>query len=194
MLDAQHTARARGGERTEGIHVSELIRDLQNKVTHKGKRKSFADLSHEERRRMGNYTSMGWAFEIVIERALREVWSDLFRGDERYVKTGELFFEGVVGTPDWLDTYDASVIEFKATWRSSRRDIARDFVSWLWQIKAYCKMLCTTTARLYVFFVNGDYRESGPQLKAFALNFTQAEIDDNWFMLQQHVPFLIGGK
>jgi hypothetical protein len=193
LLDAQQVARSRGGERSGGAHVSELIRDIQNKVTHKGKRKPFDQLSAEERRRMGNYTSLGWAFELIIERALREVWSDIFLRDERYVKTGELFLDGVVGTPDWFDTFDVSVIEFKATWRSSRRDLRQDFTSWMWQIKAYCKMMATTTARLYVFFVNGNYRESGPQLKGFALTFTQQEIDDNWAMLIQHMESLNGG-
>lgn len=180
-------ARAQGGQRTEGTHISEIIRDIQNKVTHKGKRKPFAELSNEERKRMGNYTSMGWAFERIIEAALREVWLGyLGRDAEKFSKVGELHLDGLTGTPDGIDLPDWSIVEFKATWRSSRRPIESDFVSWLWQIKAYCKMATTRTAQLYVFFVNGDYRESGPQLKAFALSFTAQEIEDNWTMLRTH--------
>jgi hypothetical protein len=187
LSNAQELARAHGGSRiAEGTHVSEIIRDIQNKVTHKGKRKKFSELSSEERRRMGNFTSMGWAFERVIESALCEVWGVYFEREDRYTKTGSLCLDGITGTPDWLDQHTWSVVEFKATWKSSRRDLANDFASWLWQIKAYCKMLATTTAELYVFFVNGDYRESGPQLKAFSISFTRQEIDENWAMLKSH--------
>lgn len=183
--EIQNTARRQGGPRSKGLHISELIRSLQNTVTHKGKRKPFDQLTSEEKRRMGGYTSMGWAFERVIEEALKEVWSGYFRVHDRYEKPGELHLDGLTGTPDWMDMEDWSVIEFKATWRSSRRKIEEDFVSWLWQIGAYCKMLSTRTAQLYVFFVNGDYRESGPQLKAFAIHFEKHEIEAYWKMLLQ---------
>ncbi len=194
LSDAQELARAHGGSRiAEGTHVSEIIRDIQNKVTHKGKRRKFSELNSDERRRMGNYTAMGWAFERVIERALGETFGSAL-GSERYAKTGSLQLDNLTGTPDWLDQEEWSVIEFKATWRSSRRNIETDFTHWLWQIKAYCKLLATRTARLYVFFVNGDYKDSGPQLKAFALTFTQEEIDQNWAMLRQHARELDGRK
>ena len=191
-------AREQGGPRTASTkdlsHVSEIIRDIQNKVTHKGKRKAYDDLTADERRRMGNYTSMGWAFERVIEAALRDVWSVYFRSRDRYQKPGELVLDGICGTPDWIDLQDWTVGEFKATWRSSRRSIEVDFWSWLCQIKAYCKLLATKSARLYVFFVNGDYRESGPQLKAYAIQFTDAEIEENWQMLLQHARTLKHGS
>lgn len=190
LVDALQLAHHHGGPReAKGTHVSEIIRDIQNKVTHKGKRKPFSELTQEEKRRMGSYTSMGWAFEKIIEAALREVFGAFFLGRERYQKTGSLTLDGISGTPDWLDLQHWCVIEFKATWRSSRRDLETDFAHWLWQIKAYCKLLAVTTAELYVFFVNGDYRESGPQLKGFALSFSQREIDENWSMLRNHARY-----
>ena len=194
LVNAQELARAHGGSRTEGgVHVSEIIRDIQNKVTHKGKRKPYDQLSPEERRRMGNFTSMGWAFERVIEAALREVWGVYFSGSDRYEKTGSLLLEGLTGTPDWLDQKEWAVVEFKATWRSSRRDLETDFGAWIWQIKAYCKLLATRSAQLYVFYVNGDYRESGPQLKAYSLSFSEREIEENWAMLKNHARALRHG-
>lgn len=133
---------------------------------------------------------MGWAFEESLRASLRNVWGVHLRGQDRYTQPGELHFDHLVGTPDWLDTEDWAVIEFKATWRSSRRDLETDFASWWWQIKAYAKMLQTRRATLYVFFVNGDYRDSGPQLKAWSAEFTADEVEKNWAMLRKHAETL----
>lgn len=172
-----------GPPRSSGVHVSEIIRSIENEVTKKGKRKPQQELSEDERRRMGAYTSAGFAWEEIIRRHLVEMQ---ITSNDRYSSPGEVERDGIFGTPDWFDIEDFCVEEFKCTWRSSRRDISADFWSWWVQIKAYCWMLGVETARLRVFFVNGDYRESGPQIRQWQASFDEAELKANWKMLVQH--------
>ena len=166
-------------------HVSNIIRDIENAILKPGQRRPYDELSKEERKRLGTYASVGWAWEDAIRNAL--VTSGFHAlPDDRYQPVGQLCLDGIYGTPDGFDTVDCCVEEFKATWRSSNRPLDPDFWHWLVQIKAYCKMLTVTWAKLRVFYVNGNYRESGPQVKQFRLEWTQLEIDDNWRMLKNH--------
>jgi hypothetical protein len=166
-------------------HVSNIIRDIENTVLKPGQRRKYDDLSPEEKRRMGAYVSVGWAWEEAIRGALLASGAGPL-SSERFISPGECVLDGIYGTPDWLDVDDYCVEEFKATWRSSRRPLDPDFWHWLVQIKAYCKMLGCTWARLRVFYVNGDYRDSGPQIKHFRLEWSKLEIDQNWEMLKNH--------
>jgi hypothetical protein len=168
--------------RASGLHVSDIIRHIENTITKPGKRPRVSDLSHEERRRMGRYTEVGWMWEEVIRSAMKRTY---YSGIKRFEDVGELESDGIYGNPDWFDTEDWCVEEFKATYRSSRRPIGSDFWSWFVQIKAYCHLTETRFARLRVFFVNGDYRESGPQFKLWQLSFEVKELESNWGMLRR---------
>jgi hypothetical protein len=159
------------------IHVSEVLRWIDNRVIHQGQRKAYTELSQSERRRMGAYTAMGWVWEDLIGTSL----APMFGGD--IIKPGEVELDGIAGNPDGLELTRSAIDETKATWRSSRRPIETDFWSWMCQIKAYCHMLRLREAMLRVFFVNGDYRDSGPQIKAWDIEFTERELEDNWKMI-----------
>ena len=175
--------RPAGPHRSEGCHVSEIIRSIENDVTRPGKRKPISELTGEERRRMGAYVHGGFAWEEIIRRAVVEMY---LASEDRFMSPGEFELDGIYGTPDWIDTEDWAIEEFKCTWRSSRRPITENFWAWWVQIKAYCRMAGVETARLRVFFVNGDYRESGPQIKMYQASFTDEELKDNWHMLLEH--------
>lgn len=168
--------------RAEGLHVSDIIRYIENTVTKPGKRPKVSDLTHEERRRMGRYVEVGWMWEEVIRNAMKRTY---YSGVDRFEDPGEIESDGIYGNPDWFDTEDWMVEEFKATYRSSRRPIGRDFWSWFVQIKAYCHLTDTRFARLRTFFVNGDYRESGPQFKLWQLSFEKSEVKLNWDLLRR---------
>lgn len=175
-----HSVRAPGP-----AHVSNIIRDISNTVLKPGQREKYDDLSPAEKQRMGNYTAMGWAWEQIIRRGMLE--AGLVPGNgERFQCPGPLYLHGIHGTPDWLDTEAWENVEFKATWRSSTRPLDPDFWEWLCQFKAYCKMLTCTSTRLLVYYVNGDYRESGPQYRDIRIVFSPLEIEDNWSMLVNH--------
>lgn len=173
-------------KRSPGVHVSDIIRDLENTVTKPGERKDFKDLSPDEKRRMGNYVAVGWAWEEIFKRQMLAMDASVWRDAARYQHKFELVKDAIIATPDYVDTKEDVLIEFKATWRSSGRDIQSDFWSWWVQIKAYCHMLGLDHARLIVFFVCGDYRESGPQIKMWDAKFTSVELEENWIMLHQH--------
>ena len=169
--------------RSTGLHVTDIIRDIENRLTKPGKRRPYDELTAEEKKRMGAYVEGGWAWEEALRRAMLVTY---YRGLERFISVGEIELDDIFGTPDWFDTDDGCVEEFKATWRSSRRPIETDFWHWWVQIKAYCHMTDTRFARLRVFFVNGDYRDSGPQFKLWQAKFEKMELDKNWDMLRKH--------
>lgn len=168
--------------RSPGCHVSEVIRDLENTVLKPGERRKYDELSPSEQTRLTNHASVGWAWEEIIRQGLLRAG---FCPADSAVSPGELVLDGIHGTPDWLRMDPYRVIEFKSTWRSSGRPLD-DYWHWLVQIKAYCNLLCTATAELYVLYVNGNYRDSGPEYKGYLLEFTPTEIRDNWDMLKNH--------
>src|SRR5258706_14678936 len=94
-------------------HVSNIIRDIENTVFKVGKRRPYDELSPSEKQRLGNYASVGWAWEEIIRRGILDAgWTP---GDpERYAHPGELSLGGIYGSPDWIDTVDYAVVEFKA--------------------------------------------------------------------------------
>jgi len=176
-LDPLVLSGRRGDRSTGKVHISEILRWVDNRVIHRGQRKPYEDLSPNERKRMGNYVSVGYAWEDLLAQSLAPV----FGGE--YVRTGEIELDGIVGTPDGLELTGLAIDETKATWRSSRRSIETDFWSWFVQVKAYCWMMKLNRVSLRVFFVNGNYADSGPQVKCFDIDFTDRELEDNWRMI-----------
>ena len=164
--------------RSQGPHVSNVIRWIDNHAIHQGQRKDYNELTDAERVRMGAYTTGGWLWEEIVRKALVPVLG----GQLHHV--GEIGLDGITGTPDglWVNGQEW-LEEYKATWRSSRRPLETDFRTWLWQIKSYCHMLRVSRARLRAMFVNGDYRDSGPQIKQWEMEFTQRELEENWLMI-----------
>lgn len=177
-------------ERSSGVHLSDIIRDLENTVTKPGKRPHISDLLPEEKKRMGNYTSMGWMWEEMIREAM--VRKALAESEhDRYMRVGEIELDGISASPDLFDIQDFCVDEMKATWRSMRRPIATDFWSWLVQTKGYCKIMGTNWVRLNVFWVCGDYRASGPQIKRYQIRYEDEELDRNWDMVSNHAARMV---
>lgn len=170
--------------RSSGVHVSEVIRDISNTVLKPGQREKYDMLSPSERQRLGNYASVGWAWEQIIRRGMLD--AGLGADQHQFISPGECSLDNIYGTPDWFDVTAWQNVEFKATWRSSARPIESDYWEWLCQFKAYCKLLACTSTRLLVFYVNGDYRESGPEYRDITLLFTELEIEDNWEMIVNH--------
>lgn len=175
-------ARSQQPHRSEGIHVSECIRHIENAVTKKGQRPPRNEMSAQEIKRMGGYTPMGFIWEQLVRDALAKLLNSI--GGEEFVSPGELEMDGITGTPDRLDIANEAIEETKATWRSSRRPLEQDFWSWFVQIKSYCHMAGVSSATLPVFFVNGNYRESGPQMKKWYMEFDKKELEENWEMIK----------
>ncbi len=81
--------------------------------------------------------------------------------------------------------YHSIIHEIKATYKSVNTvaNLSKEFM-WMSQVKSYCKGSKTRYAQLHVLFLCGDYSfPIKPQLKVWAIEFTQKEIDDNWSLL-----------
>lgn len=169
--------------RPAGLHVSDIYRDIENTVTKPGERRPYSELSESERRRAGTYWAMGFAWERVLERSMVDAFVS-----GSVVRPGTLLIEGILVTPDLLNLDDMCLEEWKCTWKSSNKwdKLEVEFWAWTIQIKAYCYALGINKARLRVYFINGDYAGSGPQVKYALLEFTDLELRETWNMLKGH--------
>lgn len=170
-------------ERSPGLHVSAIIRDILNKSIKKGERRTDEEMSPNELKRMGTYRSLGFAWERVLQRSLVEEFAS-----GACVRPGEFTLDGIYLSPDLINIETGHLEEWKCTWRSSRRaeNLDAEFIEWMWQIKAYLKAVGYLICILRVFFVNGDYRDSGPKIMCWRLEFSQIELDENWMMITKH--------
>lgn len=122
---------------------------------------------------------------------------------------GELTQDRVIGTPDGLKVKPVTgrlcVPELKYTWKSSRSDredamerLRREY-PWTCQACSYCRMATVgpvkiwtqngvvmasdnlvIDAELHVFWSNGNYRGSGPELRVYEIEFTPEDVMANW--------------
>lgn len=164
--------------RSSGLHVSQIYRDLERTIM--AQKKERRDLTQDE---LSWYAAGGYLWEHVFSVAM----ADSFRNAE-IVRPGEFMVDGIIGSPDNWDIRTGRVVETKATWLSSRKldSLEKHFWVWLVQMQGYCRLLDTTEAELYVFFVNGNYAPPMPIGRALTLSWTRAEIDENWEMLKRH--------
>ena len=152
-------------DRSDGLHVSQIIRD----IVYGGE---------ELQDKSNNYFIVGLAWELAVE---------LFHANNPDIeRPGEFVVDGIILSPDAFNTRDWTVEEWKCTWRSSSKWKPEDFQIWWMQVKAYCRALNTDRAILRALFVNGDWKKSGPAVKAWSAEFSRMELDENWEMIINH--------
>lgn len=178
--------------RSEGIHVSNIIRSIALKVGFLDK-KWADDLSLTDAREITDSKSIlririGLAWEEHLIPTLQNVIDH----------PGEMELQGVYMTHDGESVdrvftgtrgYELVVHEVKCTYKSSRKacDLRTQWM-WLTQMKAYCKGLGTRYARIYILFLCGDYKYPiEPEYRVFEVEFTQEEIDSSWVMLVDYM-------
>lgn len=178
-------SRAGGSDapRHPGLHVSSIIRHLEVTADPRlaAKRQSDADMSEEDLKRMSNFRELGFMWEQVFEKqfAARMI------ARRNVVAQDPIEKDGIHMTPDAFDIVNWVLEEYKCTWKSSSKvsDLENEFWAWFVQMKAYCYALKTFKARLFVFFVNGNYKGSGPQARWFDIEFKPRELETNWQMI-----------
>ena len=189
--------------RSEGLHQSDIIKVMMKEL--EPKRFDKRDKVTGEPLPMDWVKiEAGFAFETILEDGLAARHPNLIR-------PGEVELDGITGSPDGLDIGTLQLKEYKATWMSSGLDNEtveaaragvqravdlyndaiqhKKFWHWFVQVKGYLHMLSVTygydtfSCELIPFFVMGNYRDSGPQLLSWSIDFTPRELAENWQML-----------
>lgn len=167
--------------RSPGLHLSSIYGSL------------FEELEPQRFKQDGPPPPLKLEAGLTFEMLLEEGLARRMAGSER---PGEFTTpEGVIYSPDLLLFNGVMRLgEIKLTWMSSREmptevatTLPPKFEKWLVQMRAYCYHLQTCHARLYAFFVNGNYqRPFEPDLRAWDIEFSPRELADNWRMLLTH--------
>ncbi len=153
--------------RTEGVHVSEIIRTIMCELDEKYKR----EITDDDRMRM----ECGFMFEHVLGAKLGE-------------RPGEIVVDGIIGSPDGISKTDEGIVveEAKFTWKSSNKPVEDD-LWWLMQTKAYCYMMETNRCNLHVMYINGDYKHPYvPKYQKYRIEYSRQELQENWMVLTNH--------
>jgi len=127
----------------------------------------------------------GYLWEVALSRAF---------GEKAAHRIGEVELDGIIGSPDgviyeapgdepnWTLSNVVLLEEYKCTAISSNKS-PTDNWKWIMQVKGYCKMLGATKCIFRVLHV----RDFVPMYKPWELTFTQAELDENWQAILNHV-------
>jgi hypothetical protein len=163
--------------RTEGVHLTDVIRSIMEES---GMQKTVSG-SFWRPDQLNMAGEVGFMWEDVLSTALK---------DRLPCRMGEVELDGITCSPDGLeidpDVQDDPILsEYKVVWASSKRSPADNW-KWMAQVKGYCKVLELTKVKMYILYLNGDWKGTGPQYKGFLIEFTQLEIDENWSMITNH--------
>lgn len=185
-------APAPGYVRTPGLHMSEIYNSL------------FSDLEPARFKKDGKFNQAMMEIGLTFEEALAERILGARPGEFASTPEGVIV---PIGTPNsiifsadhfFYDEDHAFVSngvafggEFKATKMSISKGIDhKKFDKWYVQMKAYGKPLQMRYWRLMVLFVLGDWSWKPPhgdtELRAWDIEFTQKELNDNWAVLMRH--------
>lgn len=156
------------------LHLSQIYGDIENTLAPK------EEMSDDE---LCVYRAGGFIWERVWSAAFAQ---SIRTGD--IVRPGEYACEGIVGSPDNFDFLHWRGVETKCTWKTSRKldHLEKYFWVWLVQMKGYCRMMGTQEYDLYAFFMMGNYKGSGPQIRHLRFRWSEQEIMSNWTMIKNH--------
>lgn len=169
-----------GYVRTPGLHASDLYGAFYRSFDPKRYDKRLEDGSPQPMDTLK--LELGTSFEEVLEEALaRRLFGE---------RPGEFVSpEGIIFSPDYLFDIDGELVlgEFKLTWYSAKDAPHHEkFEKYFTQIKMYCHWLQLTKARLYILFVNNDYKPPTPKLRAWELQFSPTELAEETEMVLRH--------
>jgi hypothetical protein len=175
-----------GFPRSKGLHMSEIYNDFHAQLNPKKYGQPMADSTKHA------YYGAGFALEASLEEGLKA------RLSKDSGRPGE-FVEpeyGIIYSPDLIIFNGVTRLgEIKLTWMSNR-GVPREkgnhfppkFDKYLTQMKLYCRCLETPYARLYAYFVNGnwDRKNMRPEFLAWDIEFTKRELNEEWSMAINH--------
>lgn len=161
-----------GLPRTAGLHLTDIIRYVQDTISpYTGKGFDNPPLTME----------MGFIWEDALS---------FIEGKRLGKRLSDLQYDGIYMNPDGLgyDPLDGKspvIEEYKCTWKSMKNPPTHN-PRWLMQVKGYCKPFHIRIVVMYVLYINGDYRGSGPRGWKYRIEFTHEEIEENWKVILDH--------
>ncbi len=167
QIEWEYPHALRGGPpRNKGLHVSTVLLEIGRNLG----RDVFVQPPGTKPNLL--WAEVGFLWEDVIGHTFCH-YDTVFRPNEIQV-------DGIYMSPDGIEATNWILEEYKATWKSTRR-LPQENWYWMMQVKAYCYGIETLEARMRILYLNGDYAQHRePIVKAFALTFTQRELDENW--------------
>lgn len=190
--------------RPEGVHLSDITSAIAPIMFPKWfKRYGEARTAREERHFLkGLVLEEAWGDSLshmltprVFERPDPEREEGLWCSPDGYVGPHILKTVEEDWPKDYPDLVCPSIHEAKVTLKSSNEEtspLARldngvwvpneKFITWIWQVKAYCYVWRCFTAYIYVLHLQGDYKERPftPMPVVHRLDFTADELAGHW--------------
>lgn len=178
------TANLASTGRSEGCHVTQIVDAIMREYGGRSRPKDFEQLDSE------NWQEAGFVWEEILSRTFAERQRQGNDGTVERWRPGEITKDSIIGSPDgialgpdgsmWLE-------EYKCTWKTSKTFDLHDkrYLPWLLQIMAYCHLADVRECHLYVLHINGAYEGFIPAVVAWRLQFSDAEIQANWYSLQR---------
>lgn len=151
--------------RTPGLHLSQIYNDLEQ------------ELFHPRTTDNPLWAQGGFIWEETLTMAFKQALG---------IRPGEVFYDGVIGSPDGYSIENGYIDEYKCTWKSANKTLD---MKWKWhaQCMGYCKMIGgISTVRFRIFYINGRYNGDGPLYEDTYVYYEQTEIENNWRMLTDH--------
>jgi len=185
ILDTDYAPLGSGEQRSEGLHLTRVIYDIQKELGWDYKGEGFQDRDFT--------MDLGFVWEEVLSHswALRH----------NAVRPGEVTKDGIIGSPDGMGprhdvvtkTGEVKVpaskriilYEYKLTWKSINHSVIDDWY-YMTQGKSYCHMLGLKECIWHVGHLMGDYKGSGPLYRQCWVKFTDRELWNNWEMIVNH--------
>jgi hypothetical protein len=132
----------------------------------------------KERPPISDLSALRFLTGRVVERALA-------------VELKPITYDGIIATVDDLHP-DYGYGEIKSTDSSlSKFSPETMYRHWFSRISAYCRVLDITSFNLIVVFMRGDYKGIRKGIKAWTLEFTPEEIEQNWMAIKERQARLL---
>lgn len=169
--------------RSDGLHLSTITGDILIGMD--------PDRYGE---REGGAKWMNFLMGLIFEDAIINAYQGRVEKQRmELIRIGEVYKDGVLGTPDNIDMRYPRPVEYKCTKKSCRQPITdKKFWHYWVQLKAYAYMIGVREGELDVLHINGNYsRDDNDPNNGYIINpweddWTDLELLENWMMLIKH--------